>query len=131
MIHFETQTITIVWEEECRAVRVQVRQAATLADCQMVLNKGLELMVSMGAHNWIADTRFRADAGADFVTWIAKDWRPRAIAVQLKRVAYVVAQDVEQPWVRHLRVVRKDKIPTAYFHYLEDARAWLCAYRDE
>jgi hypothetical protein len=130
MTYFETPTITIAWEEECRAVRVQVRQAATLADCQMALDKGLVLMVSMKAHNWIADTRFRFETGADFVIWVTKDWRPRALAAQLKHMAYVVAEEVEQPWVHRLRVVRKDKIPTAYFHHLDDARAWLRVYSE-
>jgi hypothetical protein len=127
MIYFNERYLTILWDGEIGAVRMEWKEFVDGDAFRSGLNAGLALVVQKKTGKWLADLRRLGPVTLEDQKWSNEDWFPRAIAGGLRYMALVSPRKVvAQMSVRTIMSKVMDRnLTTAHFDELEQARQWL------
>lgn len=127
---FDTKCMSVQWDEVERCVQLRWKGFAQGDEYRTGMNKVLELLTARKASRWLIDAREMSVVTQTDQGWMMRDWRPRAIAAGLKKVAVVMPSSaIAQMSIHRMENNLKDPtdqvIATAYFPSTDEARAWL------
>lgn len=130
MVYFNEPFLTIHWDENIKAVRMEWKQFAEGRDFQLGLDEGLALASEKNAQRWLADLRNLGPVTLADQKWSNENWFPRALAAGIRAMALVAPHKVvAQLSVRTIMSKVDDKaLETAYFDDVEEARRWLAEH---
>ncbi|MCK6587657.1 MAG: STAS/SEC14 domain-containing protein [Polyangiaceae bacterium] len=127
MIYFDERYLTILWDGEIGAVRVEWKEFIDGPSFRAGLDAGLSLLEMRKTGKWLADLRRLGPVTMEDQRWTNEDWFPRAIAAGLRHLALVSPRKVvAQMSVRTIMSkVNERNLTMAYFEEIEAARDWL------
>jgi hypothetical protein len=127
MIYFNERYLTILWDAEIGAVRMEWKEFADGAQFRTGLDAGLALVTQKKTGKWLADLRRLGPVTLEDQKWSNEDWFPRAITGGIRFMALVSPRKVvAQMSVRTIMSKVMDRnLTTAHFDELEKARDWL------
>ena len=124
---FDERYLTILWDLEIGAVRMEWKEFADGQQYRTGLDAGLALVIQKRASKWLADLRYLGPVTLEDQRWSNDDWFPRAIQGGLRFMALVSPRKVvAQMSVRTIMSKVMDRnLTTAHFDDVEQARQWL------
>lgn len=127
MIYFNERYLTISWDAEIGAVRMEWKEFIDGPPFRAGLDAGLALVEQKKSVKWLADLRRLGPVTLEDQKWSNEDWFPRVIAAGLRYMALVSPRKVvAQMSVRTIMAKVMDKnLTTAHFDEVEQARDWL------
>jgi hypothetical protein len=127
MIYLNERYLTILWDAEIGAVRMEWKEFVDADAFRAGLNAGLALLGQKKTGKWLADLRRLGPVTLEDQKWSNEDWFPRALAAGLRCMALVSPRKVvAQMSVRTIMSKVLDRnLTTAHFDDLEQARQWL------
>lgn len=126
MAHYESDFLTIEWDETIEAVLMNWTGYAESDDYREGLNEGLALVRQHSAENWLADLRELKTVSQEDQEWTQAEWHPRAFETSLANMAIVQPESVvAEMSVEDLVQELGEQITMQIFDNREDARAWL------
>lgn len=129
MIYLNERYLTVVWDAEIGAVRLEWKEFIDGELYRAGLNAGLALLEEKKTSRWLADLRRLGPVTLEDQRWTNEDWFPRAIGRGLRSMAVVSPRKVvAQMSVRTVMSKVMDRsFTTAYFDDVEPARQWLAS----
>lgn len=127
MIHVDEPHLTIHWDEDIGAVWMEWRHLVEGEPFRRGQDQGIEFLRQKKTHKWIADLRNLGPLTADDLKWSSDDWFPRAIGAGIRFMALVAPKKIVTKMAMKLTMskINDERLVTAYFDNLEEARAWL------
>jgi hypothetical protein len=126
MVHYESDFLTIEWDESIEAVIMNWTDFAEGEDYREGLNEGLELVNRHNSENWLADLRDMKAVAEEDQEWTQEEWHPRAFESPLTKMAIVQPESVvAEMSVEDLVQEIGEEITMQVFDNRSEARAWL------
>jgi len=126
MAHYETDFLTVEWDDSVEAVVMNWTDFAEGDDYRDGLDAGLELVKQRNAENWLADLREMKAVAREDQEWTEDDWHPRAFDTSLANMAIVQPESVvTEMSVEDLVQEIGEQITMQIFDNRQDARNWL------
>lgn len=126
MAHYETDFLTIEWDDSIEAVIMNWTDFAKGDDYREGLNEGLELVEQHTAVNWLADLREMGTVTNEDQQWTRDEWHPRAFDTSMENMAIIQPESVvAEMSVDELVQEIGEQITMNIFDNREDARAWI------
>lgn len=129
MIYINEDYLKLEWDETARIIIAKWAGYTNSTDFRAGLAKGLEIITNYRATNWLADVRNAKVLSLADQNYQTIEWTPQAIERGLKRIAYVVPEDVIAQMALN-RIDRKTAgLETHHFSNVKAARDWLVSFR--
>lgn len=126
MTHYESDFLTIEWDDSIGAVIMNWTDFAEDDDYREGLNEGLKLVKQHSAENWLADLREIKTVSQADQEWTQDEWHPRAFETSLANMAIIQPESVvAEMSVGDLVQEIGEQITMQIFDNKEDAKAWL------
>ncbi len=131
---FESAYVAISWESDINALLFQYKQFVKGEPWRQAMDKLIELATRKQATSWLVDMRAQKVFDEDDERYLQKQLMPRFLKIGLRRIA-IVMSDTAIARLGANRVVREaesrakvesnEKVDTAYFATIEEARAYI------
>jgi hypothetical protein len=123
----DSDNVRLTYDPRNKIVQHEFRSFVHGAALRSVLEKGLEVMQTRGAHKWLSDDRGNGPVTTADGEWALHDWAPRVIAAGWKYWAVVLPEKVlgQMNMRRWIETYSKLGVVAQAFTDLEEARAWL------
>ncbi|WP_246989350.1 STAS/SEC14 domain-containing protein [Halorientalis marina] len=126
MAHYETDFLTIEWDDSIEAVIMNWTAFAEGDDYREGLNEGLELIKQHNAENWLADLRDMETVTSEDQQWTQDEWHPRAFETSMENMAIIQPKSVvAEMSVDDLVQEIGNQITMNIFDNVEEAKTWI------
>jgi len=126
MSYYDSDFLTIEWDESIEAVVMNWTDFAEGEDYREGLNEGLELVKRHDSENWLADLRDMKAVSQEDQEWTQEEWHSRAFDSSLEKMAIVQPESVvTEMSVEDLVQEIGEQITMQIFDNKSDARDWL------
>jgi hypothetical protein len=127
MSYFDTDYLTVQYDESLDAVVMNWHDFAEGEDFRNGLNTGLEFVKKKRAINWLADLREMGAVASDDQEWSNTDWFPRAMDAGLSNMAIIKPESViaNMSVENIMQEVEDGELTTHYFDNRAEAKKWL------
>jgi hypothetical protein len=127
MSYYDSNFLTIEWNESLGAVEMNWHDFAQGDDYREGLNSGLELVEEKRAANWLADLRDMGTVADDDQTWTNEKWYPQAFDTTLSNMAIIQPESVvaNMSVENIIQEVGDEEITTHIFDNRSEAESWL------
>lgn len=132
---FETDFVQLYYDASVPCVTATLLRFMNHEEYKIHLNVGLDIMKakikSAGRMMWLPDTRLSPVFAEEDTTWAVEDWTPRALAVGVHHVAFVLPAS---EWARvslddytdgSKGSDAKQGMVVGYFKTVEEAKDWF------
>lgn len=126
MSYFETDYVTISWDDTIKSVCVQWHKFALSEQLRLSFNKIIELLELKRGNQVLADTRNQGVIGLTDQDWINQDWYPRAVKAGYTRIAVILSKSIiTKMSINRIMSEEHPGLEESYFDEIDKAREWL------
>ena len=121
----DLEVMSIIWDSEKKVIFAKWKKPGTVEQQKEATDLALDLMKSKGVNELLFDPTELGMFRADFKTWLDTIWFPRALKMDLKKIANILPKSELAKMSLDQILTKVNNFQSKYFDNLADAKIWL------